>query len=197
MPLRDLGRLRENEWFSKSQVDGKGDREKGLSGNPLLVLELWCYGKHSMSLPDCSNQLLPWKIRGVLLPCATAQSEQSVCNLCNAKSFLFAPLLLFPHFSHCSLTVTFLCNCASSYPKSAGAKFGTPLSNVLSSSQLCTPGSGPQPWPLHWISHEKQLLPLCEPLFLSFSSSSPFVLWLLVYTIMLGNMSCLVAANRR
>lgn len=28
MPLRDLGRLRENEWFSKSQMDGKGDRQR-------------------------------------------------------------------------------------------------------------------------------------------------------------------------
>lgn len=51
--------------FPKVRRIGKIDRQRGESslGNPLLVLKLWFYGKHCMSLPGCSNQLLPWKIR--------------------------------------------------------------------------------------------------------------------------------------
>lgn len=85
----------------------------------------------------------PGRSEGILSPCATAQSEESVCNLWNAKSFLFSLLLLFPRFSHCNLTVGFLCDCAPSHLKGAGAEFWTPLCNMLSSSQLFTPCCGP------------------------------------------------------
>lgn len=139
----------------------------------------------------------PRRSEGILSPCATARSEESVCNR-NAKSFQFSHLLLFPLFFHCNLTVTFqLCNSAPSHLKGPEAEFCTSLSNMLSSSQPCTPCSGSQPQQLLWVSYEKQLLPV----FLSFSS--PFVFWLLMYNIMLrnehnmNNMNCLVAANRR
>lgn len=128
------------------------------------------------------------------------QPDQRSQSATEMPRVFFFHLCCFSLFFHCNLTVTFqLCNCAPSYLKGPEAEFCTPLSNMLSSSQPCTPCSGSQPQQLLWVSYEKQLLPL----FLSFSSSSPFVFWLLMYNIMLrnehnmNNMNCLVAANRR
>lgn len=166
VPLRDLGRM---NGFPEVRWMGRMRRREGVVGESSL-------GAQALVLWKALHVCFPGRSEEILSPCATALSEESFCNLWNAKSFLFSPLLLFPCFFQCNLTVTFLCSCAPSYLRGAGAVFCTPLTNMLSSSQLCTLYSGPQPRPLHGISYEKQLLPLCEPLFLSFSSSSPFVL---------------------
>lgn len=105
------------------------------------------------------------------------QSEESAT--CATPRAFHSHLCCFSLATLC-LLVAILCSYEPSYPEGAGVET-VPLSRskVLSFPQLCTPSSGPQPW----LLHEKQSPPLCEPHFLAFSPSSPFVLWLLVCNI--------------
>lgn len=165
-------------FFQKSEGLG---RLTGREGNPLLGILSWCSSFGFMESTACLSlaaaiSCFPGRSERFYHPVPQPNQRSQSAPGEYAMSFLFSPLLLFPHFFQCNLTVTFLSNCAPSFLKGVGAEFCTPLTNMLSSSQLCTPYSGPQAWPLHWISYEKQLLPLCETLFLSFSSSSPLVL---------------------
>lgn len=180
--------------FQKSHGWEGWQAERGLFGNPLWVLKLWCYGKHSMSLPGCSNQLLPWKIRGDFITLCHSPIRGVSLQLVKCQEFSV--------FSSAALPLLFPLQSDSHLPVHPHT------SRVLGQSFLPLHPTGccPPSFAFRALNHShvhcigflmRSNCYHCVNHSFCFSLPLHPVLWLLMYNIMLGNMNCLVAANRR
>lgn len=176
-------------------MHGKGDRQRG--GCLGILSECSSFGV--MESTPCLSlaaaiSWFPGRSEGILSPCATARSEESVCNFVKCQEFSV--------FTSAALPLIFPLQSDSHLPVHPHTSRVLGQSFVPLYPTRCCPPSFASRSLDHSHGHCIGFLMRSNCYHCvnhSFCFSLPLhpILWLLMYNIMLGNMNCLVAANRR